>query len=635
VNVTNKGEHRIFKMPKGRRIGNGASRFPTKGWGEVRGAAGYIVIWGPDRPGFDVAELARIVEFPHGEWLTDAGDDADAVSGVELDAFKAKHTEGDVGRIKVYEAALAKREPTESRHEYATPIACQIAREAAGGLVPAKEAFAALERWWDELPDESRKLTKKELRGIERWAVGQLTPERVEEVRAQAAAELEERAFFNEHIAEFAELAETTEADDEHLPAEFWEARPELLHIRQAAHSRTESADVVFHAALARVAGISPHTLKLPAIVGSPKPLSYFVGLVGPSGFGKSSGHDVAQDLLPAPQWVLDGLPIGSGEGLAEALFESVPVTDDAGSSKIRFEKQQTKHNAIVYVDEGEALSQLGKRSGSTLLSTLRAIWTGGTIGQTNATATTKRHVPRGTYTVGFMIALQPEIAGDLLADSGVGTPQRFGWAWATDPTIPDEPVSWPGELDWTALPRIDGQEFAVDPAIASEIRAGKLAKTRGEKVADLAESHGPLMRLKVAGLLAVLAGRDNINTEDWSLAEMVMKTSRAVRLKIEAIVAAEAARKEAHMTQTLARRHVAAVSAVGADLVEQVAKKIVGLVADAGSEGLAPRKIRPALSRRQRDVEQEAVALCLDKGWLVRQSSLVGGQKTERFHVA
>ncbi len=425
-------------------------------------------------------------------------------------------------------------------------------------------------------------------------------------------------------------ISRPTDDAAEHLPPEFWEARPELAHIRQAAHSRTESADVVLHAVLARTAGIVPYTLKLPATVGSPKPLSYFVGLVGPSGVGKSSGHDVAQELLPAPAYVLDGLPIGSGEGFAEALFGEVPEEDANG--KVRMVKRQIHHNAISYVDEGEALGQLGKRSGSTLLSTLRSIWIGGTIGQTNASSDRKRAVPRGSYTFGFMIALQPEIAGDLLADSAVGTPQRFGWAWATDRTIPDEPVPWPGELDWTPPPRIEGQEFAVDPAIAAEIRAGKLAKTRGEKVADPAESHGPLMRLKIAGLLAVLAGRINIDTEDWALAEMVVKTSRAVRLKIEAVVAAEAVRREAHTAQTLARRQVVAASAVGDDLVERVAKKIAGLVTESGEAGLPAGAITQKLSRRQRDVEQEAVALCLEQAWIVRRTSPGQGRQKERF---
>ena len=46
------------------------------------------------------------------------------------------------------------------------------------------------------------------------------------------------------------------------LPDEFWTARPELAHIRQAAHARQRSAPAVLHAALARVAAGAPHNLR-------------------------------------------------------------------------------------------------------------------------------------------------------------------------------------------------------------------------------------------------------------------------------------------------------------------------------------------------------------------------------------
>ena len=190
VNVTKRGKHLIFKQPPGRRIGNGESKFPSQGWGEVRGSGGYIIIWWPgDRPGFDVAELEKVAVFPHPEWLTDAGDEADAVSPAVLEEFKAAHTTGSLGPIKGYKTLLAARVPGSSRNLHACTVACMIAREAAAGVVPAPEAFAALEDWWTELGKvvendtegrpKTRKLTSREIRGVERWAVGQLTPERV------------------------------------------------------------------------------------------------------------------------------------------------------------------------------------------------------------------------------------------------------------------------------------------------------------------------------------------------------------------------------------------------------------------------------------------------------------------------
>jgi hypothetical protein len=46
------------------------------------------------------------------------------------------------------------------------------------------------------------------------------------------------------------------------LPLEFWEQRPVLAHIRQAAHSRGRSADLVFAATLARLSSMVSHELQ-------------------------------------------------------------------------------------------------------------------------------------------------------------------------------------------------------------------------------------------------------------------------------------------------------------------------------------------------------------------------------------
>jgi hypothetical protein len=199
VNPTKRGEHRIFDQPPGRRIGNSTSRFPSQGWGEVRGVGGYIVIWWPgDRPGFDVDELDRVIVFPQPAWLTDSDTVENAAcTPVELEQFKHAHTTGNVGRVKGFETALATRDPGTSRNYHAAKIACWIAREAAADLVPARDAFNALERWWAALgpePDtngvlKTRTLPRSEILRVERWALGQLVSERVEEVRAKADAE--------------------------------------------------------------------------------------------------------------------------------------------------------------------------------------------------------------------------------------------------------------------------------------------------------------------------------------------------------------------------------------------------------------------------------------------------------------
>lgn len=99
------------------------------------------------------------------------------------------------------------------------------------------------------------------------------------------------------------------------LPERFWVARPELAHIRQAAHSRARSADAVLSTVLARISSQVPPSYALPAIAGAASPLSLFVALLGPSGAGKSSAKTVGAELLPYDgDLVADDLPLGSGE---------------------------------------------------------------------------------------------------------------------------------------------------------------------------------------------------------------------------------------------------------------------------------------------------------------------------------
>lgn len=212
VNPTRRGKHLIFRQPSGRRVGNSTGGFPTEGWGELRGAGGYVVVWWSDRAGFDPLDLATVAEFPWPEWLTDADAERDAVTHGALDGFLGAHTTGSLDRIKGFVTRLDEYVAPASRHEHAVTVACWMAREAAAGLVPAQEAFFALEQWCMGVSGvKERALTMPEVRGIERWAVGQLTPERVAQVRSEADAE--QVAYRERQRAETNALFTTTPAE--------------------------------------------------------------------------------------------------------------------------------------------------------------------------------------------------------------------------------------------------------------------------------------------------------------------------------------------------------------------------------------------------------------------------------------
>jgi hypothetical protein len=316
----------------------------------------------------------------------------------------------------------------------------------------------------------------------------------------------------------------------QNLPGEFWEARVALGSIRDAAWARFRSPDAVLAGALARVASLTPPTLRLPAIVGDLASLDLLTALVGPSGTGKSAATTISAALIRHRRDDVIEVAIGSGEGLIDAYLGAPQDARHNGAPvKVR---PQINTAVLAVVDEGQVIAELAERKGSTLLPTLRSATFGAALGQANADPSRRRRLEALHYRFAGIIALQPEHAVALLDDAAGGTPQRIIWLSATDPSIPDEPPSWPGALGWVPPPTItNGSELNVAAEVVREIRSRALARARGARVVEPLDAHGDLLRLKVSGLLAVLDGRaDQVTAEDWRLAGMVMTASRSVR---------------------------------------------------------------------------------------------------------
>jgi Bifunctional DNA primase/polymerase, N-terminal len=423
-----------------------------------------------------------------------------------------------------------------------------------------------------------------------------------------------------------------------HLPDEFYDSRPVLTHISRAARARQRSRDAVLHVVLARVAAAVPHFIKLPPIVGSPSPLCYFAITLAPPGYGKGDAGAIGTELLPVDDYVADQLPIGSGEGLAEVLFDLVTEEDNGKPVKV---KRLVRHNAFVIIDEGDVLSQLGTRSGSTLLSTTRSIWSGKVIGNTNAARENRRIVPAGAYTFGIVVGLQDTKAGPLLDEVGAGTPQRFGWSYAIDPQLPDRPPSWPGPLTWyppdekmldtiyTRRPPDDGptHPLHVHPDIAAEIVALDLARAKGEGPQDPWQAHSTLLRLRIAALLAILDQQLHISVDDWQLAGTVKAVSDNVRAHAQNTVIAEATQKERQTSTRLANRAAEADVAVRQRRVIHCAEKISDKV-HAQPEGWTVSTLRRDL-RSWREVFDEALAHAKIEGWVIERTE--PGQGTDK----
>jgi hypothetical protein len=420
------------------------------------------------------------------------------------------------------------------------------------------------------------------------------------------------------------------------LPSEFWDARPRLAHVRDAAWSRQRAPAAVLHAVLARIAAVVPHTVDLPALVGAPANLSYLAAVVGPSGVGKSTAVAIARELVPRDLFppvalgedrnVADCLPLGSGEGLVESLFGTVVEASEKGTSKTR---AQVRFNAFFYADEGEALTALAGRAGAILRPVLRSIFSRQPVGQTNASAERRRMVDAGWYAFGFVAAFQPTVVAGLLDDAEAGTPQRFAFCSAIDPTLPETPPTWPGPLGWrpperghlATIEQITGSVrhvLAVAAPVAAEVRARDACRQRGtEHVAPL-DAHRDLLRLKTAGLLAIFDDRLDISSDDWSLAAMVMEANDQIRDAVIAVIAEDEERREAATSHRLARRAAESDAAVRQRRTVECATKLADKVR-AEPDRWTRIDLYRAM-RHHRDVFEDALDHAIAAQWIIEE---------------
>ncbi|MFJ4926883.1 hypothetical protein [Streptomyces sp. NPDC088736] len=420
------------------------------------------------------------------------------------------------------------------------------------------------------------------------------------------------------------------------LPESFWAARPVFQHMRQAAHSQGCSGDLVLYSTLARLSGMLSHHIRAVTGIGGRASLNVFAAMVGTSGAGKSISAGCVRDLMaPADDDFRDGLPIGTGEGIAEAFMGTVdeatgelhqkgPYKGDPVMAKVR---KQTRHNAFFYVDEGQTLAKLAERSGSILGETLRRAAIGEALGQTNASEERTRYIAPGSYSLGLLAGFQPSIATVLLADAHTGTPQRFYWGWADDPSIPDEPPPFPGPIEpHPGRHRPDGPvDITFPKRIRQMLWADRVARGRGEiEVAEL-DGHAGLMKVKLAALFALLdGGRYEVTEDDWALAEVAWDASCKVRdslvLRAQREALAEKQRAEDAKVHAELRSHVAKKDA---DLtLERVAHLVRRHASTVG--GITYGGLKKALASRDRPVAEKAVSLAVARGWVFEEGDRV-----------
>lgn len=181
--------HYIFAMPPGRSINNSGARL-GKGWGEVRGKNGVVIVE-PSHHGKDhgryhwlttgeVPMLGSLVA----DLLNDAGEEGDVATDAEVSAFLREHDGGDRPDLltAITTALAAAFAQGESRHGALCIHLAWAAREARAGYFAATAAELALLRAFTTVMLTSRdgvertltpRRARLEFAGVLAWAVGQ------------------------------------------------------------------------------------------------------------------------------------------------------------------------------------------------------------------------------------------------------------------------------------------------------------------------------------------------------------------------------------------------------------------------------------------------------------------------------
>jgi hypothetical protein len=318
------------------------------------------------------------------------------------------------------------------------------------------------------------------------------------------------------------------------LPEEFWAARPVFGQIRTAARARLVGPDALFMNVLVRWATLIPPTYRLPAVVGSAGTFDLVTCVVAETGVGKTAAQnasaDVVQTRLADDGMISFDIPLGSGEGIPQWF-----MVDEVGDDGKRTGKQVVGKTACHFVvDEATAFVATGQRKGATVAQTLTSAWSGSTLGQANADASTRRIVAGGRVRVCAAMSMQATNAHMLFSDElrALGFAGRLLFARAEDPGATLEPIT---EERVQAFPNLAlfGPEHTVleyDPAIVTEIREARLGSLRMESDVDKTASQHLLLRCKIAGVLALHDGRRCVSIDDWGLAGTVLRTSVAVQ---------------------------------------------------------------------------------------------------------
>lgn len=188
--------HYLFRVPPGRLLGNSTGQL-GKGWGEVRGNNGVIVVAPSHHPAGEYRWIRTgpIPMLPDvlAELLPDGAPGEDAATDEEVAAFCARHDTGPRAELvgKLAQQFTEDLSVGASRHDTMVTVACWAARNARAGAYPARLAFDTLEAQFVAAMSATRDahdrtlpttIARAEFAGIVAWAIGQSIAEEAERI---------------------------------------------------------------------------------------------------------------------------------------------------------------------------------------------------------------------------------------------------------------------------------------------------------------------------------------------------------------------------------------------------------------------------------------------------------------------
>ena len=329
-----------------------------------------------------------------------------------------------------------------------------------------------------------------------------------------------------------------------HTP-ELWTKRPWLTWCNTTGLNRGISRYALAGALLARASAELSPEIKIESPIGHGRTeLNLYILLLGASGTSKTTANSTTR---AAWNWTAPELRLGSGEGLA-AAYTRRENTKDADGNKtnnpVRYEWRR-----YAWIDEYGSLISVKARAGATIASELRTAWSGERLGMDYRAEEARLPVDPGTYRLSIAAGIQPTLAAEVFAGSDVGDLQRWLWFTATDPELANTQQGGPFHPLTNNQIKIRPEYAANATRWEDHTEPGLLIIPTTDQIKQQIwndhinrqagndndhDSHRNHQRLRLAGILALIEGQNQVENQDWELAGELLTISDQTRHQIE-----------------------------------------------------------------------------------------------------